>query len=52
MIGHHFQFQHFTSQFFCDLMDDLIQVFIHTTNQYLAAILRTKDDMIFAGHKA
>ncbi len=38
-------FQHFAFKFLCNLIDDFFQAFIHTTNQYLAAVLRTKDDM-------
>jgi len=49
VIRHYFKFQHFTTQLFCYLIDDLFQTFVYTANEYLAAILWTKDNMIFAG---
>jgi len=49
MVWHHFQFQYFTTQFLCNLIDDFFQAFIDTTNQNLATELRTKDHRIFAG---
>lgn len=49
MVGHHFQFQYLTSRFFCDLVDDCFQSSIHPIYQDVPPILRTKDNMIFAG---
>lgn len=33
VIGHHLKFQHFTFQFFSNLMDDLFQAFIYTSQR-------------------
>ena len=49
VIGHYFKFQHFTAQLFRNLINNLFQTFVHATQEYLAAILRTKDNMLFAG---
>jgi len=49
VIGHHFKFQNLTSQLFRHLLDDLFQTFVHTAHEHLAAILRTKDNMLLAG---
>jgi hypothetical protein len=43
---------YFASQFHCDLMDDFLPSFLHTVHQYVAPILGTKTDMIFAGRRA
>ena len=49
VIRHYFKFQDVARQFFCNLIDDLFQAFVHTANKHLAAILRTKDNMVFTG---
>ncbi len=49
MVWHYFQFQNFATQFLCNLIDDCFHSFIHAIRQYLATVLRTKDNMIFAG---
>jgi hypothetical protein len=49
MIWHHFKFEDFARQLFRNLINDLFQTFIYTPYKHLAAILRAKDDMVFAG---
>jgi len=49
VIGYYFNFKYFTSQFIGNLMKDFFQPSIHAIHKNLAAIFRTKNNMIFAG---
>jgi hypothetical protein len=49
MIGHYFKFDDPASQLISNLLNDLLQPNIYPIYKYLAAILRTKYNMVLAG---
>ena len=49
VIGHDFKFDDFTFQFISDLLNDFLQPSIYAVYKYLAAILRTENNMVLAG---
>src|SRR6185295_17981107 len=49
VIGPDVKFYDFTFQFISDLLNDFLQPNIDAVSKYLAAILRTKNNMVFTG---
>jgi hypothetical protein len=49
VIGHDLKLNDFTFQFISDLLNDFFQPNIYAVYKYLAAILRTKNNMVLAG---
>ena len=49
VIGHDLKFDDLTFQFISDLLNDFLQPNIYAVYKYLAAILRTKNNMVLAG---
>jgi hypothetical protein len=49
VIGHYFKFDDFTFQIISDLLNDFLQSNLYAVHKYLAAILRTKNNMVLTG---
>ena len=49
VIGHYFKFDDFTFQIISDLLNDFLQSNLYAVHKYLAAILRTKNNMLLTG---
>jgi hypothetical protein len=47
--GHDFEFKNLGIGFSTDALDNLLESSIHTVDQHRTAVLRTRDNAIFAG---